>query len=154
DRCEVVEQRLAEPEHDAHGAASAPRIGTTRKTKAPEAPENDGRRFSRSNASRSRTIGIAPLAGRALDWKRGITKVSALYAGHIRRENVGLEGAAADERLYPNERLIEPFQTAKEVAQLMDELGYYCLWTAEHHFQREGYEVFPNLILLGTWLAS
>ena len=36
----------------------------------------------------------------------------------------------------------------------MDELGYYCLWTAEHHFQREGYEVFPNLILLGTWLAT
>jgi alkanesulfonate monooxygenase SsuD/methylene tetrahydromethanopterin reductase-like flavin-dependent oxidoreductase (luciferase family) len=36
----------------------------------------------------------------------------------------------------------------------MDDLGYYCLWTAEHHFQREGYEVFPNLILLGTWLAT
>ena len=41
-----------------------------------------------------------------------------------------------------------------DVAQLMDELGYYCLWTAEHHFQREGYEVFPNLILLWTWLAT
>ena len=27
----------------------------------------------------------------------------------------------------------------------MDDLGYYALWTAEHHFQREGYEVFPNL---------
>jgi alkanesulfonate monooxygenase SsuD/methylene tetrahydromethanopterin reductase-like flavin-dependent oxidoreductase (luciferase family) len=36
----------------------------------------------------------------------------------------------------------------------MDELGYYCLWTAEHHYQREGYEVFPNLILLSTWLAT
>ena len=36
----------------------------------------------------------------------------------------------------------------------MDDLGYYCLWTAEHHFQREGYEVFPNLILLSTWLAT
>jgi len=43
---------------------------------------------------------------------------------------------------------------AKEVAQLMDELGYYCLWTAEHHFQHEGYECFPNLILLSTWLAT
>src|SRR5262245_31731074 len=36
----------------------------------------------------------------------------------------------------------------------MDDLGYYCLWTAEHHFQREGYEVFPNLIQLGLWLAT
>jgi alkanesulfonate monooxygenase SsuD/methylene tetrahydromethanopterin reductase-like flavin-dependent oxidoreductase (luciferase family) len=25
---------------------------------------------------------------------------------------------------------------------------------AEHHFQREGYEVIPNLILFGTWLAT
>ena len=54
-------------------------------------------------------------------------------------------GTPADDRRYPNERLVEAFETANDVAQLMDELGYYCLWTAEHHFQREGYEVFPNL---------
>ena len=36
----------------------------------------------------------------------------------------------------------------------MDELGYDTLWMAEHHFQREGYEVLPNLILLGTYLAT
>jgi alkanesulfonate monooxygenase SsuD/methylene tetrahydromethanopterin reductase-like flavin-dependent oxidoreductase (luciferase family) len=36
----------------------------------------------------------------------------------------------------------------------MDELGFYCMWTAEHHFQREGYECFPNLILLGVHLAG
>ena len=83
-----------------------------------------------------------------------ITKFSVLYVGHITLENVGLHGTPADERRYPNERLVEAFQTAKEVAQLMDELGYHCLWTAEHHFQREGYEVFPNLILLGTWLTA
>jgi len=83
-----------------------------------------------------------------------ITKFSALYVGQIELDNVGLAGTPADTRWYPNERLIEAFQTAREVAQLMDKLGYYCLWTAEHHFQREGYEVFPNLILLGTWLAT
>jgi hypothetical protein len=36
---------------------------------------------------------------------------------------------------------------------LMDGLGFDGLWTAEHHFQREGYEVFPNLIQLGLWTA-
>ena len=36
----------------------------------------------------------------------------------------------------------------------MDELGFDVLWTAEHHFQREGYEVIPNLIQLGLWLAT
>ncbi len=83
-----------------------------------------------------------------------ITKFSVLYVGQIDLDNVGLDGTPADERRYPNERLIEGYQMAKEVAQLMDELGYYCLWTAEHHFQREGYEVIPNLILLSTWLAT
>jgi alkanesulfonate monooxygenase SsuD/methylene tetrahydromethanopterin reductase-like flavin-dependent oxidoreductase (luciferase family) len=83
-----------------------------------------------------------------------ITKFSVLYVGQIDLDNVGRDGKPADERRYLNERLVEAFQMAKEVAQLMDELGYYCLWTAEHHFQREGYEVFPNLILLSTWLAT
>ena len=41
-----------------------------------------------------------------------------------------------------------------DVARVMDDAGYYCLWTAEHHFQREGYEVLPNLILVGTYLAA
>jgi alkanesulfonate monooxygenase SsuD/methylene tetrahydromethanopterin reductase-like flavin-dependent oxidoreductase (luciferase family) len=68
-----------------------------------------------------------------------ITKFSVLYVGQIELENVGLGGTPTEQRRYPNERLVEAFQTAKDVAQLMDEHGYYCLWTAEHHFQREGY---------------
>ena len=83
-----------------------------------------------------------------------ITKFSVLYVGQIELENVGLQGTPANDRRYSNERLVEAIWTAKDVAQHMDELGYYCLWTAEHHFQHEGYEVFPNLILLGTWLAT
>ena len=83
-----------------------------------------------------------------------ITKFSVLYVGQIELENVGIDGTPANERRYPNERLAEAFYTARDVAQLMDELGFYCLWTAEHHFQREGYEVIPNLILLSTWLAT
>jgi alkanesulfonate monooxygenase SsuD/methylene tetrahydromethanopterin reductase-like flavin-dependent oxidoreductase (luciferase family) len=50
--------------------------------------------------------------------------------------------------------LSEVFWAARDVARLMDELGYYCFWTAEHHFQREGYECLPNLIQLGLWLAT
>ena len=46
------------------------------------------------------------------------------------------------------------FWTARDVAQLMDELGFYAFWTAEHHFQHEGYECLPNLIQLGLWLAT
>ncbi len=83
-----------------------------------------------------------------------ITKFSVLYVGQIELDHVGRNGTPADERRYPNERLVEAFWTARDIAQVMDEHGYYCLWMAEHHFQREGYEVFPNLILLSTWLAT
>jgi alkanesulfonate monooxygenase SsuD/methylene tetrahydromethanopterin reductase-like flavin-dependent oxidoreductase (luciferase family) len=64
-----------------------------------------------------------------------IKKFSVLYVGQIELENVGINGTPTEQRAYSNERLVEAFQTSKEVAQLMDELGYYCLWTAEHHFQ-------------------
>jgi alkanesulfonate monooxygenase SsuD/methylene tetrahydromethanopterin reductase-like flavin-dependent oxidoreductase (luciferase family) len=83
-----------------------------------------------------------------------ISKFSVLYVGQIELDNIGRDGTPADARRYPNERLTEAFWTARVIAQTMDELGYDCLWMAEHHFQREGYEVFPNLILLSTWLAT
>ena len=83
-----------------------------------------------------------------------IKKFHVLYVGQIELDNVGLNGTPANDRLYSDERLREAFFTARDVAQLMDELGFETLWTAEHHFQREGYEVFPNLIQLGLWLAT
>jgi alkanesulfonate monooxygenase SsuD/methylene tetrahydromethanopterin reductase-like flavin-dependent oxidoreductase (luciferase family) len=83
-----------------------------------------------------------------------ISKFSVLYVGQIELDNIGLSGTPANERRYSNERLVEAFATTRQVAQTMDELGYYCLWMAEHHFQREGYEVLPNLPMMGLWLAT
>jgi alkanesulfonate monooxygenase SsuD/methylene tetrahydromethanopterin reductase-like flavin-dependent oxidoreductase (luciferase family) len=83
-----------------------------------------------------------------------ITKFSALYVGQVDLDNVGKDGTPADARRYPNERIAQAYFMARDVARTMDELGYHCLWTAEHHFQHEGYEVIPNLILYSTWLAT
>ena len=83
-----------------------------------------------------------------------IDKFSVLYVGNIDLENVGSEGTLADDRRYPSERLTESLDTAVQAAELMDELDFYALWMAEHHFQHEGYECIPNIILLGTHLAS
>jgi alkanesulfonate monooxygenase SsuD/methylene tetrahydromethanopterin reductase-like flavin-dependent oxidoreductase (luciferase family) len=83
-----------------------------------------------------------------------IKRFSVLYVGHIELDNVGREGTPADERRYPNERLVEAMGMAEDVAREMDALGYDTLWMAEHHFQREGYECIPNLVLLGTHLAA
>ena len=83
-----------------------------------------------------------------------IKRFSVLYVGQIDLEDVGVQGTPADERRYPNEKLVQAYDHAVALAKHMDELGYYCMWTAEHHFQREGYECFPNLILLGVHLAG
>src|SRR3989475_8206573 len=83
-----------------------------------------------------------------------IKRFHVLYVGQVDLENIGLQGTPANPRRYSNERWSEPFFAARDVAQLMDDLGYYALWTAEHHFQREGYECFPNLVQLSLWLAT
>src|ERR1700755_2852694 len=83
-----------------------------------------------------------------------IKRFHVLYVGQIDLDNVGLNGTPANDRRYPNERLSEGFFTTRRIAQVMDECGYYALWTAEHHFQHEGYECLPNLVQLGLWLAT
>ena len=83
-----------------------------------------------------------------------IKRFHALYVGQIDLDNIGLNGTPANDRRYSNERLSEVFETSRRVAQVMDELGYYCFWAAEHHFQHEGYECIPNLIQWGLWLAT
>ena len=83
-----------------------------------------------------------------------INKFSILYVGQIELENIGKDGTPADERSYPNELLATALDRSTRLAKHMDELGYYALWTAEHHFQREGYECLPNLILLSTYMAT
>ena len=83
-----------------------------------------------------------------------IKRFHVLYVGQIALDNIGLGGTPANERRYPNERLSEALWIARDTARVMDELGFHALWTAEHHFQREGYECFPNLIQLGLWLAT
>src|SRR6266850_7945922 len=93
-------------------------------------------------------------AGVRLRFAEMITKFSVLYVGQIELDNVGKDGTPADARRYSNERFAEAYFTTREVARTMDELGYHCLWMAEHHFQREGYEVIPNLLLFSTWLAT
>jgi alkanesulfonate monooxygenase SsuD/methylene tetrahydromethanopterin reductase-like flavin-dependent oxidoreductase (luciferase family) len=69
-----------------------------------------------------------------------ITKFSTLYAGHIDLGDMGQDATPVNERRYSNEHLVSVFEKTQAMAQLMDELGYYSLWFAEHHFQHEGYE--------------
>ena len=45
------------------------------------------------------------------------------------------------------------FEKSEAIAKLMDRTGDSTLWFAEHHFQREGYECIPNVLMLAVHLA-
>ena len=82
-----------------------------------------------------------------------IRKFDSLYAGHVDMDDLGYGGTPVNDRDYPDEYLATAFDTAEAIAQLMDRLGYDTLWLAEHHFQSEGYECIPNILLLSVHLA-
>jgi alkanesulfonate monooxygenase SsuD/methylene tetrahydromethanopterin reductase-like flavin-dependent oxidoreductase (luciferase family) len=82
-----------------------------------------------------------------------IRHFSTLYVGHIELERCGLSGIPADDRRYPNARLVETFDTSIALARAAEALGYETLWLAEHHFQHEGYECIPNIPLLAVDLC-
>jgi alkanesulfonate monooxygenase SsuD/methylene tetrahydromethanopterin reductase-like flavin-dependent oxidoreductase (luciferase family) len=82
-----------------------------------------------------------------------ITKFGTVYPGHIDLPDMGQMATPANERRYSNEQLASVFEKTDAVAQRMDELGWHALWLAEHHFQHEGYEVLPNVLMSALHLA-
>ena len=82
-----------------------------------------------------------------------ITTFDSMFAGHVDMEDVGYAGTAVNDRRFQNEHLVSVFDKAQAIALLMDRLDYDTLWMAEHHFQREGYECIPNVLMLCLHLA-
>ncbi|MGE3539311.1 MAG: LLM class flavin-dependent oxidoreductase [Candidatus Tectimicrobiota bacterium] len=82
-----------------------------------------------------------------------IQRFSTLYAGHVDLPDMGQNATPANERRYANEHLASVFAKTEALARTMDNLGYDALWFAEHHFQTEGYECLPNLLMLSVHLA-
>ncbi|MBT6274153.1 MAG: LLM class flavin-dependent oxidoreductase [Chromatiales bacterium] len=82
-----------------------------------------------------------------------ISKFSSLFAGHVDLGDIGQNETPANERRYDNDHLSTVFSKTEALATTMDRLGYDTLWLAEHHFQHEGYECLPNLLMMGVHLA-
>ncbi|NKC15439.1 MAG: LLM class flavin-dependent oxidoreductase [Gammaproteobacteria bacterium] len=82
-----------------------------------------------------------------------ISKFSSLFAGHVDLGDLGQHQTPANDRRYDNEHLSSVFAKTEALATTMDRLGYDTLWLAEHHFQHEGYECLPNLLMMGVHLA-
>src|SRR5260221_14729902 len=81
------------------------------------------------------------------------TNLDSLFAGHVDIEDVGSGGVPVNDRRYPNEHLASVFDKAEAMAKLMDRVGYDTFWMAEHHFQHEGMECIPNVLMTALHLA-
>jgi alkanesulfonate monooxygenase SsuD/methylene tetrahydromethanopterin reductase-like flavin-dependent oxidoreductase (luciferase family) len=97
---------------------------------------------------RRRSAAAADPEGRSM-----ISKFTTVYAGHVDLPDRGQESTPANERRYSNQHLASVFEKTEAIAKQMDALGYDTLWLAEHHFQHEGYECIPNILMLAVHLA-
>ena len=82
-----------------------------------------------------------------------ITKFGTLYAGHVDLDDLGLAGTPVNDRWLSDEALASVFDKATDIARVLDRAGFDTMWLAEHHFQREGYECIPNILMLAVHLA-
>jgi alkanesulfonate monooxygenase SsuD/methylene tetrahydromethanopterin reductase-like flavin-dependent oxidoreductase (luciferase family) len=82
-----------------------------------------------------------------------IRQFDSTYAGHIDLENVGYAGTPVNDRRYPNDQLATALHKAEVTAQALDRLGYGTFWMAEHHFQPEGTECIPNVLMMALHLT-
>ena len=82
-----------------------------------------------------------------------ITKFDSLYAGHVDMDNVGYAGTAVNDRRFDNAHLATAYTKAENICKTMDRLGFDTFWMAEHHFQNEGYECLPNVLMMAVHLA-
>jgi len=82
-----------------------------------------------------------------------IKSFGSLYAGHVDFPDLGFDATPVNDRWLSEEQLNTVYSKAEAIAKTMDSNGFDIFWMAEHHFQREGYEVIPNLMLLAVHLA-
>lgn len=67
--------------------------------------------------------------------------------------DAGDPSIAPTARRYGNDDVVACYENLVAWSKVADELGFDTMWLTEHHFQYEGYEVLPNLIMFGLHLA-
>jgi alkanesulfonate monooxygenase SsuD/methylene tetrahydromethanopterin reductase-like flavin-dependent oxidoreductase (luciferase family) len=83
-----------------------------------------------------------------------ITKFDSSYYGTADMANLGYTGTPINERRHSKEELAKALHKVVTYAQCMDERGYDTFWMAEHHFQPEGTELIPNLLMMAMHLVN
>ena len=81
-------------------------------------------------------------------------RVDTNFFGTGPMPDAGDPSIAPTARRYQNADYIACYENMLHWAGTADSLGFDTMWLTEHHFQHEGYEVLPNLILFGVHAAA
>ena len=81
-------------------------------------------------------------------------KVGVFFFGGVEMDDAGAGPPSPQDRRFSQDECWYATERLVDLGVLADQLGYDSYWLTEHHFQHEGYEVVPNGILVGTWLAA
>ena len=81
-------------------------------------------------------------------------RVDTNFFGTVPMPDAGDPSIAPTDRRYGNDAVLACYDNMLHWAGTADQLGYDTMWLTEHHFQHEGYEVLPNLIMFGVHAAS
>src|ERR1700686_5700516 len=83
-----------------------------------------------------------------------ITKFDSSYYGTADMEDLGYLGTPINDRRYSQAQFAKALRKTVAYAKCMDERGFNTFWMAEHHFQPEGTELIPNLLMMAMHLVN
>jgi alkanesulfonate monooxygenase SsuD/methylene tetrahydromethanopterin reductase-like flavin-dependent oxidoreductase (luciferase family) len=81
-------------------------------------------------------------------------RIDLHFYGTVPMPDAGAGPPAPTDRRCGNDDVVATYGRLSTWAKTADALGFDTMWLTEHHFQYEGYEVTPNLILFGVHLAG
>ena len=81
-------------------------------------------------------------------------RVDTNFFGTVPMPDAGDPAIAPTARRYGNDDYLACYENMLHWAQTADGLGFDTMWLTEHHFQYEGYEVLPNLLMFGMYAAT
>jgi alkanesulfonate monooxygenase SsuD/methylene tetrahydromethanopterin reductase-like flavin-dependent oxidoreductase (luciferase family) len=81
-------------------------------------------------------------------------KVGVFFLGGVEMDDVGAGPPMPTDRRYEQRDFVFAQERMLDMGVRAEQLGYDSFWLTEHHFQHEGYEVVPNALLFGAFLAE
>ena len=80
--------------------------------------------------------------------------IGLFFWGSCFIDDAGAAGPDPYDRHHTPQDFAEAYFALHDWAKLAERHGYHSFWLTEHHFQREGYEIIPNGLMLGAIIAQ